>query len=524
MATAAWTSYDEVPYDSNPFAQTHPEHLATVATLVGMTPPPVDGCRVLELGCAAGGNLIPMAVAMPDSSFVGIDLSARQIASGRETVRALRLRNIDLRHLSILDVGEDFGEFDYLICHGVYSWVAAEVQDKILEVCARHLSPDGVAFVSYNIHPGWRLRGLVRDLVCYYTRGEVSAAGRIGRARRVLEVLSASLTSGTHGYRRLLKEEVDMARRGTDSYLFHEYLEECNSPVYFHEFAERALGKGLHYVGDADVKRMALGPSTPGDEGPLHELEVDHIGREQSIDLLRNLAFRQSLLCRRPPPAPSGPRAERLVRLRVGSRAQARRDVPDLRSETPEEFAVGDGPALPFRVPLLKAAMLHLTEIWPRTEPFARLRGQAYARLRLPEPDDAGTATLDTCRLAEGLLGGYLAPARGLVEFCLNPPRFGTEVGARPVVSPLARLQALTRDVVTNLRHEQVALRKGDRELLPLLDGSRDLAEATRLYRLTDVPMTPAARARAGGGFPGPALTRLVARALLLPHRGARRP
>lgn len=74
------TSYDEVPYESYPFAQTHPDRLATVATLLGLRPAPVEQCRVLELGCAGGGNLIPMALTLPESTFVGIDLSARQIA------------------------------------------------------------------------------------------------------------------------------------------------------------------------------------------------------------------------------------------------------------------------------------------------------------------------------------------------------------------------------------------------------------------------------------------------------------
>src|SRR5947208_2747117 len=121
MASVPPTSYDTVPYHSNPFGATHPDRLATVATLLGLKPPPVERCRVLELGCASGGNLIPMALGLPDSTFTGIDLSIRQVADGQRVIDALGLSNVSLRHLSILNVDDDFGSFDYILCHGVYS-------------------------------------------------------------------------------------------------------------------------------------------------------------------------------------------------------------------------------------------------------------------------------------------------------------------------------------------------------------------------------------------------------------------
>jgi cyclopropane fatty-acyl-phospholipid synthase-like methyltransferase len=153
MTTLPRTSYDEVPYESHPFPQTHPDRLATIATLLGLRPPPVQRCRVLELGCAAGGNLIPMALGLPQSSFVGIDLSAVEVAEGQQLIAQLGLKNVQLRHLSILDAGPDLGRFDYILCHGVYSWVPTAVQDKILDVCKHNLSPHGVAYVSYNTLP-----------------------------------------------------------------------------------------------------------------------------------------------------------------------------------------------------------------------------------------------------------------------------------------------------------------------------------------------------------------------------------
>src|SRR5579885_3542030 len=128
--------YDEVPYDSGPYPETHPDSLASVATLFGMTPPAIRQCRVLELGCAIGRNLIPMGLGLPEGQFVGLDLSSRQIAEGQRTIDAIGLKNVDLRVMDLLDVDDRLGEFDYIICHGVLSWVPRPVQDKILAICS----------------------------------------------------------------------------------------------------------------------------------------------------------------------------------------------------------------------------------------------------------------------------------------------------------------------------------------------------------------------------------------------------
>src|SRR5208282_2507215 len=95
-AHARPTSYEELPYPSLPYPQSHPDRLATVATLLGMRPPDITRCRVLKLGCASGGNLVPMALTLPGSRFVGLDRSALQIAQGRALVEQLGLRNIEL--------------------------------------------------------------------------------------------------------------------------------------------------------------------------------------------------------------------------------------------------------------------------------------------------------------------------------------------------------------------------------------------------------------------------------------------
>src|SRR5215207_6225268 len=98
------TAYDEVRYSSYPYAQTHPDRLATVAALHGLPSPDPETARVLEIGCGAGGNLIAMAVATPGISALGIDLAAEPIAEGRATIEAIGLRNVELRQGDISEL------------------------------------------------------------------------------------------------------------------------------------------------------------------------------------------------------------------------------------------------------------------------------------------------------------------------------------------------------------------------------------------------------------------------------------
>ena len=104
MVDPAATTYDELPYLNKAFPQTHPDRLATLARLFGLQPPPIDTCRVLELGCASGDNVIPMALELPNARFVGIDLSGRQIEQGQRQVSAIGLDNIELRQYNIAEI------------------------------------------------------------------------------------------------------------------------------------------------------------------------------------------------------------------------------------------------------------------------------------------------------------------------------------------------------------------------------------------------------------------------------------
>jgi SAM-dependent methyltransferase len=133
---------------------------------------------VLELGCSDGTNLISMARELPQSEFFGIDSASRAIAQGKQTIDDLSLDNVWLQQLDLMEFAANDVAFDYIIAHGVYSWVPDPVRDRILAICSECLSQNGIAYVSYNAYPGGHIRDMVR---------EMDALPCAGRSRRGTE-------------------------------------------------------------------------------------------------------------------------------------------------------------------------------------------------------------------------------------------------------------------------------------------------------------------------------------------------
>jgi methyltransferase-like protein len=473
MSESTLASYDELPYPRALFADTHPDNLATVATLFGLHPAPVDRCRVLELGCARGGNLLPMAEALPDSRFVGIDLSRRQVEDGRRVAAELGLQNLDLRHLSILDVDEDFGEYDYVLCHGVYSWVPPAVGEKILAVAARHLAPQGVAYVSYNTYPGCHGRGILRDLLLFHAGPAATARERVARGRQVLDFLGR-IREGPGGrfggnHWKVLMAEVEPLRHLSDSFLLHEHMEDINQPVLFHEFVARAEAHGLRYLGEAQLGAMAVGNFPPAVEKALRELADDVVQLEQYMDFLRNRSFRQTLLCRREVTPEWSLKPERLSAFSIAGSARPVSPTAVLATPGAESFRTAAGTTITVPDPVLKLALAILSERWPAATPFAELVVTVSSRLQAP-----AVAYSDLSRgLAIHLLRCYTA---GLVEFHVHRPEFCRQVSERPLASPLTRLLVREGDPVANRRHEVVPLEPFALQVLTYLDGRHDRA------------------------------------------------
>jgi len=233
---------------------------------------------VLELGCGDGANLIPQAYYLPQSRFMGVDLAEAPIAAGRGIAAELGLSNISLRAADLRDLGPDDGEFDYIFAHGLYSWIPADVRDRLLAVCRERLAPQGVAFVSYNVYPGRYSRQMIREILLHHTRAIEDPAERIAAARRLLPQIE--------------HEEAQHVMEHGDDGLFHDDLAPINDPVWFHEFAAHARRHGLQYLAEAQAHKTF----DPARE-QAGENTADVIEREQYVDFRKLRRFRETLLC-----------------------------------------------------------------------------------------------------------------------------------------------------------------------------------------------------------------------------------
>jgi methyltransferase-like protein len=462
-------AYNEVPYPSAAHVQTHPDRLATIATLFGMQPPPVEHCRVLELGCGDGTNLVAMAYALPRSTFLGIDLATRPITEGTRTIAELGLQNVRLEQRDIADFNAPPGSFDYIIAHGVYSWVPAAVRDRLLSVCHDGLSASGVAYISYNAYPGCHLRDLTRGMMLFHVRNLPGAGEKIAQGRSLLDFLVGSKKEPDL-YRLILNKELEKAMERNDAAFYHDDLGPISHPVYLHQFLSHAAQHGLQFLGDAMFNEMQPEDYTPPALAALQELGDDIIAREQYLDFLMCRRFRRTLLCRREVLLDHRPRPEVIAGLYAAADVRPVSGEPDIQSPVIEEFRAQKGASIQTNRSLDKAALSYLGECWPRSVHFSELEAAAQRLAFSAETSDSKEQ--NAAALCDLLLRAYAA---GIVELHLWAPRLVTQISDRPVASPVARLENRLGKRVTTLRHTGLELSDEiSRTLLELLDGTRD--------------------------------------------------
>lgn len=497
--------YDQVPYPGLSYTPTHPDRLAVIARLMGLNPAPADHCRVLELGCAVGGNLVPMAYSLPHNRFLGIDNSARQVAEAQKAAEALGLENVAFRHLDILDITPELGQFDYIIAHGIYSWVPTAVQHKILDIFCENLAPNGVAYVSYNTYPGWHMVRIVRDMLLYHTRHIADPVARADQGRSILDFFAQATTSDKDSayssflrtYAGIIGEKLDGSSHRHSTLVLHDEMAEINEPCYFYQFAEQVAQHGLQYLGEADLSSMK-GRLVEGSEIPpqvaegLQHLASDVVELEQAVDFMHNRMFRRTLLCHQEIELPPRISLEAVQDFWVTSRARPALPDPDLYSVSVVKFQSGEGIAISTDHPVSKVALDYLAEQWPAPVHFFDLLETACARVASrtatdsDTPSEIGDRSSDAEVMAANLLTAFGYDS-SLVDFHSYLPAFSPNVSERPVASTVARYQTQQAGHVTNLRHERVTLDNLDRFLLYHLDGSHD--PAALLDRLMDGPV-----------------------------------
>lgn len=294
-------SYDDLMYESKAFSQTAINALEARARLMGLKPAAAGNAKVLELGCSMGGNIITQALYYPDAEFTGIDLSGRQVAQGNAIIEKMGLKNVRLEEKDILTVDESFGKFDYIIVHGIWSWVPDAVKDKIFSICRNNLTEHGIAYISYNVYPGWKRQEQLREIM-YFAGRDVLEEPLEARTRKGLDALKALAEilendKGLGGSGKL--PAIQKILNQNTYYVAHEYMEIFNDPIYVNGFIEWANRHRLAYIGDTDLHVSFVSWMAEHTRERILSLAGgDYIAKEFYSDILSDRQFRRSLLCR----------------------------------------------------------------------------------------------------------------------------------------------------------------------------------------------------------------------------------
>jgi SAM-dependent methyltransferase len=432
------TPYDEIAYPTTAFPQTHPDRLATHAALFGLPFAPVAACRVLDIGCGDGANIIPMAVAYPGSQFVGFDLSERAIERGREIIATLRLPNVRLETQDLTTADFGAGRFDYVIAHGLYSWIPETAREALMASIRRHLAPHGVAFVSHNALPGGHTHLMIREMLLFHLRGVEDPAARLAAATERLHRMLESY-AGDAPFDRLARAECQSLLERPPEVLAHDQLGASYHPVYLHQFLDHAGRHDLQFLTEAGPTRCGEGFRPPY---ALDDPDFDTLAHAQDLDFQALRAYRQNLLVHADVTLDRRPEPARLRSLYAATSAQ---------SVGPGIYEVG---TLQFQLDDegLNGVIERLSAAWPTAVPIAGL------------VDD------------EARLGALMRMYwMGALDLHSAAQPFSTDITLRPAASPLARLQAARGERrLTTLSHAVVEI--GDEAGLRFiagLDGAR---------------------------------------------------
>jgi methyltransferase-like protein/trans-aconitate methyltransferase len=464
-------SYDRLPYPSKFFVQTHPDRLGAIATLFGMKPATVATCRALEIGCGNGSNLIAQAYLLPDAHFVGIDLAKGHIEDAEAAAAELGLTNVDFRQADVMDMTvAEYGKFDYIVAHGLFSWVPEFVRERVLLLFRELLNLQGVGYISYNAFPGAHHRQMVQQMMRFHVKAYSEPTEKVEKAISFLSFLAEN-TVDKGVFRSILTQELSRHRTHETADLFHDDLSENNRAFYIHEFASLLDNAELQFLGEAELHAMGTQNLSPDASSFVQSFE-NIIEREQYLDFLRGRIFRQTLFCHKEVSLDRDVDESVMGQFLVSSSLLPRDLRPDLISQKVEKFVTTNNIGIEIDQPLTKAVLCHLGSVWGRAVAFPELVEEGKKLLRQGgfETDDWELQT----KIARIILL-QIALASSMVELHVHRHDAFTQVSAMPKVNRLARWQLKgAANVLTLLDLDMKIDDSVSRKLLELLDGTRD--------------------------------------------------
>jgi SAM-dependent methyltransferase len=312
----------DTSYTDQFFRELSPAWLNYVAALNGAVPRPLDEPFVyLELGCGFGTTTVVNAGAYPQSEFHACDIIPAHVEGGRRHAAALGVTNVTF-HEADFDqlLARQLPACDFIVLHGVYSWVDAAARDAVRRVIRALLKPGGLAYVSYNCLPGWASEAPLRKLLV-----ELARPGDGTTAQRTAAAL-ASLTAFSSARPRYFKANpsaltaIEAYNRRDTEYVVHEFMNAAWQPFYSVDVADDLAEIGLRYVGSATLAENHPALLLDAESAKAVAALTTDRQRQLATDFAVNQRFRRDVFVRGDAGLESASRSgERLSATVVGS-------------------------------------------------------------------------------------------------------------------------------------------------------------------------------------------------------------
>jgi methyltransferase-like protein/SAM-dependent methyltransferase len=457
--------FNDLHFPPYSFSATHIGRLGAIGRIFGLATADPAKARVLELGCGTGSNIMAMAQLFPEGEFIGIDASSKQIDLGLEVINSVGINNARLIAADFSQYTEELGKFDYIIVHGVYSYVLDSVKDAILSIASKNLNPGGITYISYNCLPGWGMRSALREMMLMHTSGIPDLLGRVAQAKALVKFLAESCDPETP-YGKYLALELELIAKADDASIAKEFLQAESDAVYFTDFLTAASNHNLIYLGDADVASMLVDNLPIQAANTIKSLGMNILATEQYMDFLRNRMFRNTLLCQASSTLNRSIDPSRLKDLHITSLINLKQPQ---NADQPSVFVTMNGSELTANDDITATIFEAVARIDRKTQSVNALIDQIAPALVKLEKTKTCDSLHESAALA--LINFYF---NKLIDFSLGPISRTNTDSQNPTTLPLARWQASKGQPISSDRLEMLTADQFVSMLITLCDGSRD--------------------------------------------------
>lgn len=406
---------------------------------------------MLDIGCASGHHLLPLAERFPESRFHGIDSSDSAIRSARQAAEAAGLRNVTFEHADLREWQPDDDGYDYLVAHGMLSWITDDAKQSLLDLMAQSLAPEGVAYLSYNTLPGWSLRqeaaAMVKALPPLAPNKDLDSQ---------LKTLAsaANLADSAHG-KHLAEIFSDMRRKGPEILVFDELAPSCD-PFHFSQVLRWTGERRLRYLGEATLPGNLPPQLAPEALKSLEGLQSDPVLFQQTLDLLSGRTHRSSLFCSAEAPLDTATTTSVVLHFAV------RLKVSSLPEKAVQGEVVGQFHAA------LAASTPSARLVSDLMEDCARRLGSRW------DPEPAAKAIASWV---------YQAARLGWIELRTDTVKARTHAPHRPQLSPLNRQLASRLEPLVDAFHQTCRFPESHRQVVAAMDGAHDQEDLKGIAR-----------------------------------------